>query len=207
MKAAHMRTMTFHSRKNIPALSGAPSPSGFTLLEVMIYLMIIGILIMPIISLVLTSSRFVQELDSSGKIMERNRSVLHRVETELREAIRTSIVISNPERRIIFRQASGYDGNAIVPGDEIAFRFRITDDEIWNGKDDNGNGIIDDGILIRRNRTTGEQLILCSGIDMQNSGFVLNGDAVTVTLSNTGFISRGNTTWTVTSSLDVYPYN
>lgn len=180
---------------------------GFTLQELAIYVVLLAILGTPVVTMVLVSTRHISEIDATGKIRERNRVTLFRIDSELREAIATTLSVSNSGRTLTFSLANGFDGTAVVVGDSIEYSFELATGESANGLDDNGNGLADEGVLVRRNLTALEEAAVCGGVDISASGFAVSGIAVTVNLTSVAIAQRANSDFTVAGSVAVYPYN
>ena len=74
-----------------------------------------------------------------------------------------------------------------------------------NGVDDNGNCMADEG-QIRRSDSTGTSHLICGGIDVQNSGFAVNGTGMTITVSSYGAMRTG-APFSLTKTTSVFPRN
>jgi len=179
--------------------------AGFTLIEVMIYIVILAILGVPLVTLVLASARATTENDVFNKIEERNRTALYRVERELRRGISGTTGVTNGGLTLTFTSTIGFDGVAPIPGPVVSFNFVIADGETANGLDDNQNGIADEGQL-ERTDTTGLTYVVCGDIDLTSSGFVMNGLGATITAASFGAL-RGPDQFSLAKTMTVYPRN
>ena len=79
---------------------------------------------------------------------------------------------SNGGKTLQFTSTNGFDGTAPVAGPVIRYEIRLAPGESLNGLDDNGNGLIDESILVRVNTSIGEEVVLSSGINTSSSSFV-----------------------------------
>ena len=105
---------------------------------------------------------------------------------EVRRSITGNIVITNNGKTMSMTPATAFDGAGPVPGAPITFDMRVTSAEQVNGADDNNNGLIDEGEVVRTDTATGEQSVIAGGVDLVNSGFAMNGDGVATTISSFG---------------------
>jgi type II secretory pathway pseudopilin PulG len=183
--------------------------SGFTLLEVAIYVAIAAIMGGPIITLVVTSTKAVSQIDVTANLQERNRTALNAMQRDAREAIGTSLLVTSSGRGLRFTLGVDFDGAAVVAGDTIEYLYSLSPGEAaggLDGDDDDGNALADDGILVRRNLTTGEAVMVCAAVDMSASGFSLSGTAATINLTSIGVV-RGGAPLEVSSAVTVYAEN
>jgi len=183
------------------------SSGGFTLLEVAIYCAVLITVGAPLVSVVLTSSRATVENDTVARVEERNRVALFRIEKEIRRGLSGTFVIGNGGSSLTFTPTVGFDGTSIITGTNIQFTFRLDSGETLNGADDDSDGAIDEGELVRTDVATGTELIISGAIDVANSVFALNGSGVDVTVATTGSVDRRYGTFDVSRSLTVYPRN
>jgi type II secretory pathway pseudopilin PulG len=181
------------------------SGSGFTLTEVMIYVAVLAVVGMALVSVVLASTRSTEEHDTIVKVEERNRTAIIRIEREIRRSIAGTLVLGGFDRSIAFTAAAGFDGTSVVPGETVTFTFELANGEALNGVDDNGNGMADEGQL-RRSDSTGTSHLICGGIDVQNSGFAVNGIGITITVSSYGAMRTG-APFSLTKTTSVFPRN
>jgi hypothetical protein len=190
-----------------PRRRRAEGTAGFSLLEVAIYLLLLVMIGAPILAAVLTSSRATKENDAFCKVEERNRTVLTRLEREVRTCISGTPAVSNSGRTLTFTSAAGFSGTGPINGPVISFTFQTTSAESLNGADDDGNGLVDDGELVRNNLGTGESVTISGGIDLANTGFALSGSGVTISVGSFGSLDRRYGTYSALKSVTVYPRN
>ena len=187
--------------------SSRSEPWGFTLLEVSIYATLLILLGTPLVSVILVSTRSTTENDTINRVNERNRAVLVRIETDVRECIRGSPVVADFGKSLTVTSVAGFDGTNPIPGPAIRYTFQPSPGESLNGADDNGNGLADDGQGIWSNVATGETIIIASGIDVLSSSFSLNGSAVNINLTSFGSMPPRNDVFGVTRSVMSSPRN
>ena len=180
--------------------------AGFTLLEVSVYITIVLILGAPLTSIFLVSTRSTQDNDTFNKVKERNRTALFRVETEFRKSIGGTATIIDYGRGLTFTSTAGFDGTTAIPGPTISYTFQMDPAEAWDGMDNNGNGLADEGRLVRRNATTGEEVVICSQINVSNSGFWLMSEGLYIWLTSFAPLSQGGV-YSVSRYMTIYPRN
>jgi hypothetical protein len=179
---------------------------AFTLLEITIYVTILVSLGVPLTSVVLSSIRSTTDNDVIQRIEERNRSALGSIERELRRCMSGTVSITDSGRTISITPAIGYSASAVVPGNRLSFAFTPVATETVNGADDNGNGLVDEGQLVRTDVATGEQVVINSSLRVSACGFSRTGLGVTVTVTSVGRLVMGDT-YSVTKSETLYPRN
>ena len=178
---------------------------GFTLLEVSIAIAVLALLGIPLVSIVLASTRTTSENDTFSKVEERNRTALFRIEKELRKGMTGTPTIANAGKDLVFA-SSTFNGTAAVAGANIRFFFSVAPGETLNGADDDGDGLIDEGTLIRRDESTGVQTTVCGNINVAGSSFALNGTGVMITVASFGTIPGGNS-FSLSKTMTVYARN
>ncbi len=160
----------------------------------------------PLIS-VLVSSRGVAENSTMHQVAERNLISLNRVTQEVRIGLSNSVVVGNGGKSLTFTRPDSFDGTNIVPGSAIRYEFLLSPDEVANAADDNGNGLVDEGRLLRTNLTTGEVVSLCENLSPAQSTFTWDTTTVTMTVANIGQLSSANSFFGITMSLAMVPRN
>ncbi len=181
--------------------------SGVSLVEVMVYVALIVILGGPIAFTVLTSTRSTADHDAFNKIAERNRVARFRFAQDGRNAELSSITVTNGGTNVVFTFPDQLVGGAFVAGDMIRYEFSLVPGEQSNGIDDNGNGLADEGRLRRINLTQNEVVGVCEGLDLTNSGFALNGNRLSITVTTQGVMGSDKNAHGVTRTTDVRPRN
>ena len=160
-----------------------------------------------VVDLLLVTTRATNENDVINRAAERTRIALRKVERSLRSSLADTVDIQNTGSVLVFTLPDGYDGAAVIPGDSIRYTFALAQGESNNGADDNLNGLVDEGQLVRENLTTGESFSICSDLDLNESLFALNGGSVVVTVVSQGFVPSRGATYELTRSVTVTPRN
>lgn len=197
-----------------PDLAGISHPprrcerrSGLTLIEILIYTVILVILTIPLVSVVLVATRAMAESDVINRLTERNRVILFRVAQDVRESMVGTPAIGGGGSTLTITLAAGVDATGVVPGHTIRYELVPEKGEAVNGGDDDGDGLADEGDLLRRDLTDGTLVPIASEISLADSSFTLNGTAVTVQISNFGRLRKAEDTFQVTRSVTANPRN
>jgi hypothetical protein len=79
---------------------------------------------------------------------------------------------------VLFRQVVGLNGTVAVWGDQNRLGFEYESDEDDNGVDDNGDGLVDEGLLVLTRDVGGveRRLVLCRGVSELLEGETADGD-------------------------------
>lgn len=158
---------------------------GFSLVEVMVAIAILGILIVVVYSILGGSHRSFTTGVRLGDLQERARIVLDRMANELRLSaapqISTSTVNGAPS--IAFRVNEGFSGGQITWSTTIAYRFEFEPGELDNGLDDNNNKLIDEGMIIREK--DGQKVVLTRDVLKGGVAFSVSGDRIEIQLTLT----------------------
>jgi hypothetical protein len=196
-----------------PAFRAAGRPArtaGFTLVEGALYMALAGVIGGPIAVLVVTSTRTVAEIDVTASLQERNRVAISGVERDVRDAIASTVLVTDAGRRLVLTLSAGYDGWNVIPGDAVEYRLDLSAEEAaggFDGDDDDGDGLADDGVLIRRNLTSGAQAVLSGGVDLSASTFARSGSAVMIQMTHFGGAAASGSAFSVTSAMVAHPEN
>jgi len=154
---------------------------GFTLLEVSIYFAVLAIIGIPLVQIVLTSSRGTVEHDTFSKVQERNRTALHRIEKDIRGAIKSTVLASGTT--LTFDTAIDGTTSGPVTGPTITYEFK-------------NSTLYKDGVPV------------CGMIDVSKSNFTSVGTGVVVQLTTTGRLAADpKDSFVVTNSETIYPRN
>ena len=180
---------------------------GLTLVEVLVYLALTIVLTVPLLVVTLASSRSSSEGLTLVRVLERNRSAFNRVIEEFRYSIAGTAVISGGGKILQFTKQKGYDGASPIPGSSISFEIRLDPKEALNGKDDDQDGLIDEGKLVRVDKSTGKEIVLTETLNYAASSFGANGNKVSITMTSMGGANGKNTTGNVQLSATVTPLN
>ena len=159
---------------------------GSLLLELSIYLAIVGILGVPIALVCLRASRAYAEGDVLIGMLERNRTTLRRIELDFTQSLSGTASVTDAGKTLRFTLPGVFDGAASEPGDVIQFKIETDTGETANGVDDNGNGIVDEARVVRTNVTRNESVTIAASFDANASGFAANGGTVQVSLGTIG---------------------
>ena len=187
--------------------SGARKRAGFTLIEVVYYTAILSVFLIPIVSVLLASTQAVADHDVLGKVHERNRATLFRLMRDIRGAMAATVSITGSGKVLSFAAPLAFNGVGMVAGPTITYRFEIASQETLNGRDDNNNGLVDEGQLVRTNEQTGETAVIAGGINLQESLFQTDGSGVSVTLANMGMLADRTSSLKVSRSITAHPRN
>jgi len=183
------------------------SNRGMTILEIMIYCVLVAIVTIPLISVSLVSSRSSAEGSMFVKIQERSRSTLQRLSDEYRSALAGQTTVSANGKVLRFTSDGGFNGTTTVAGPVIRYEIRIDPAETANAKDDNRNGLVDEAIVVRVNETTGQQVTIASALSYQDSSFAVNGTGITLDLTTFGYSHGTNKVSLVQNACTIYPQN
>lgn len=171
------------------------------------YTGILFLLGIPLVSAVMVSTRSMTESDVFNRLAERNRVVLYRVARDVRKSIVTSTVIGGGGTTLSFTQVAGVDATGMLPGENIRYELLPAAGETVNGIDDDGDGLVDEGSLVRRNLTTGEVVTITAEVNVVGSSFALNGSTVTATIATFGRLRNAGDVYEVSRSVNVNPRN
>ena len=146
---------------------------GVTLLEVVIAASVLSIALILAFSATDTVNRAttagVQYSGASTKALK----VLDRFAEDVGDASLGTVVIDAPDgdRQVSFQRVLGYDLDAdtVRFGTPITYRWEVDRGEIENDADDNGNGVVDEGRVVREQ--DGISMILAR--DISKDGFVV----------------------------------
>ncbi len=126
------------------------SRSGFTLLEAVIGLAIFTIVVGVAVSVALTSGRSFESQMQQYSIEQAGRRALDRLSSEFRHASMSTIspqpLVDSP--RIEMQKVFGYQGGAALLGPLTTLEFQLVPDESPNNADDNGDGRVDEGLIV-----------------------------------------------------------
>jgi len=195
------------ARTSVTFIEASRGVLGFSLIELAVYINLVVLLGVPLIMITLTSSRSSSEGSYLMKIQERNRSVVDRIIEEYRLAKKGTTTISNGGLTLRFTSDGGFNGTTTIAGPVIRYEIRMGTGETANLKDDDHDGLIDEGTVVRVDETTGEQLTLSDGINTQNSFFAANGTGIQVNLTTFGHVPTTSISSEVERSVSVYPQN
>ena len=78
--------------------------AGFSLVEVMVYTVLVALIGVPIVGALMTGSRFARESDAIAKIQVANRSALYRIDEDFSDAVASSVKATSTE--VVFLEVS-----------------------------------------------------------------------------------------------------
>ena len=173
--------------------SGGPRCAGLTLIEAAVYLALVGVIAAPLVSATIVSVRGISERDAVGRTEESNRVILFRLASDLRQVIASSVVVSADGKTITFQEPAGFNDTGVLPGATVSFEVRLAPGETGNGADDDGDTLIDEGLLVRREMTTGTEIVVAENLSYAASGFAaVDENAVSISVTSLGKYRRGD---------------
>ncbi len=133
--------------------------AGLTLIEIAVASAIFGLVMGMVFWVILAGQRQVEADAPRAEIQNRARGILDRIAGDLRKAGLGTLTPPNPvdSSSISFQVVGGYDPDSeTVTYDPkvIQYRFEPSATDPVNGADDDGDGLVDEGKLVRQ--ATGE---------------------------------------------------
>ena len=184
--------------------------AGFTFVEMMIGVVILTIIAGTIAVVSKTGTGTFRSSVANESVNGKLRRAIQRIAKELSGSA-TSTLVPTPfaplgSSSLTFQQATGYENGAAVWGPSVQFQFEYAPQELDNGVDDDGNGLIDEGILVRIENpgaANESRTLICTGVseyaldeipnglddngdgfvDERGVAFALDGDALTVRIT------------------------
>jgi len=152
------------------------------MVEMMIVTVVFVILMGTFAVVSVTSHDTFQESSSSSAVDQSLRQALIRVSSELR-VIAGSRMNPDPAdqfgvAQIDFRQAVGIAGGKIQWGENTRLGFEYAPGEVDDGVDNDGNGLVDDGVIVLTRDLGGpnqQRAVLCTGVREGVLGDPVNG--------------------------------
>ncbi len=127
--------------------------SGCTLLEMMVGLTLLTVLLGIVIMTMQRGSAAYRRSASNSSLDAKVNRALSRLARELVDAGGASFAPDPTpplgSATLDFQRPVAWAGGAIVWGPTVRFVMELAPGEIDNGVDDNGNGLIDEGVLVR----------------------------------------------------------
>jgi type II secretory pathway pseudopilin PulG len=180
---------------------------GATLVELMIYLAVMAIVGVPVVMVTVSLSRASAEGDMTTVIQERNRSAIQRIVSEYQESLKGTTTIAPDGMSLQFTSNGGFNGTTAIAGPVIRYEIRIDAKETVNGKDDNGNGLSDEGTLVRIDKSSGQEVVLTNTVKTSASSFAANGQGATINLTTFGTTAKAKEETAITRSISLVPRN
>ena len=130
-------------------MNGHDRNHGFTLLEVVIVAALVVLIFGETIYMSLRIENHLGDEVTRLTIDETAKRVARRVATELMQAYPSSVTPSvlDGDELVQFQKVIGYSGGVEL-GPVNSIQFQLATGELDNGQDDNGDGRIDEGILV-----------------------------------------------------------
>ena len=131
--------------------------AGFTLIEIMISVMVLGILVVGIYSVLASSQSLYVTGVTRQEIQDRVRRALNEISLDLRQASAGSgaaitfdtITSSAGDQSVVFSICTGFAAGVPTWSAPITFSTIVGDGETDNGVDDNRNRMIDERKIVR----------------------------------------------------------
>lgn len=166
----------------LPRHASSPAASGYTILEVAFASAIALGLLFAIATTTRQASRAYEEGQSRARLVAAAHQALDRIAVELDTARFDSLdpvgtLVGNGSATITFTQAAGYGGGAMNWTAPVSISFQLERDELNDGLDNDGNGLVDEGqIVLVRNVGQADQttVVLCHGVRSLLQGEVAN---------------------------------
>ncbi len=123
---------------------------GFTLLEVIVASGLLALVMGNAVVLSLNVEDHLSHDVIRLTVDETCNRVVNRVSEQLRQAYPSSVdpTVLDDSATLTFRKVTGYSGGTVQLGPEHGFEFQPATGESDNGQDDNGDGRIDEGVLV-----------------------------------------------------------
>ena len=159
---------------------------GFTLIEVVISAGILAIMMVVVYALLASSTRSFQQQSVQVWLDGNARDQCDRISRELLDAGRSTLFPLNPNNSttLSFQRVTGFTGGALVYGPVIQYSWVLDPAETDNGVDDDGDGLVDEGRLIR---TEAGQTVILIRDALQEDGLqftrLAGQDSVNITLT------------------------
>jgi prepilin-type N-terminal cleavage/methylation domain-containing protein len=165
--------------------------SGFSLIEVMVVTVILTIVIGGIFEILHSGLTTYNEGSIMTEVQTHARRIMDAVAGEIQGAGVSTLYPVPPATgtgtdTIDFQIASGYSGGSVLWSDVITIAFEYETGESNDCVDNNGNGLIDEGVVTRTVTPaagTPQTRILGHWVKEGGLAFNLNGDLLTITLT------------------------
>jgi prepilin-type N-terminal cleavage/methylation domain-containing protein len=141
--------MTIYPRTPRRIAGPSDRQRGFTILEVTITVTMVAVMLGAASIVVLKSENYLAEQIQQLLLDQTGRNVMNRLSEEIRQAYPPSVlpVLIANSNSLQFQKVTGYAGGAPVLGATVTLGFELAPYELANGKDDNGDGRIDEGFV------------------------------------------------------------
>ena len=169
-------------------MGAAKLRSGTTLIEMAIALSMLSGILLVTIGVLRASNASYSKTIAQTRVDEEARRLVQKVGQEIAFAGITcdswNFADAVPLNTITFTRCIGYDTHtdSIIWGPAIYYEMRLASGEYLNGYDDNGNGLADEEILVRR-EGAGEEVIMGGNIIGSESSFSRQSTRVTIAIT------------------------
>jgi type II secretory pathway pseudopilin PulG len=171
--------------------------AGFTIVEIVIAVLIIVMMSGVVVRVSDSGSGAYRTGVTVADLDARTARALERIVREISAASAATLDPPDPAGgdRIAFQLPVGEQGTAVVWSDPVRYAVELAPGEILNGADDNGDGLVDDGVLVRiENPGLDERrIILARGVARLLAGELPNG----VDDNGNGLVDEGGFSLTV----------
>ncbi|MEE8467231.1 MAG: prepilin-type N-terminal cleavage/methylation domain-containing protein [Planctomycetota bacterium] len=154
--------------------------AGFTLVELVITVFIIGILSGAVTQVLLGGSGAFRMGVTVADLEARTARTLERMSREIAAADADTMNPADPAggNWVEFTTPTGTVGKTILWGPRLRYRVELAPLELNNGVDDNNNGLVDEGVLVRIEDFGGpneRRVVLARGVAEFLEGEIANG--------------------------------
>jgi hypothetical protein len=156
--------------------------AGFTVLELLFTVVLMPTFLISA-TLVLSSSR--KAFSAAQEAAALQAKVDRAASRVAREMLSTSLGVLVPDpdgdlgaNTLTFRNPMGLTGDVIDWGDQITLGFEYDTGEVDDGLDNDGNGLVDEGILVLTRDPGGadeQRVVICRNVSEFAEGEILNG--------------------------------
>ncbi|MBI2901588.1 MAG: prepilin-type N-terminal cleavage/methylation domain-containing protein [Planctomycetes bacterium] len=157
---------------------------AFTLIEVMIATAILAVVVVMVYAMLKSSTDAFAAGGRRAGLNKQARDLLDRLAAEIADAGVSTLQppFPNGATALTFRRNTGYTGGAITFGAPITYAFAYEPGEYDNGIDDNQDGRVDEGRLVRT-ENNGDSVILSRDIAEGGITFTQAGNTVRIVLT------------------------
>jgi len=180
---------------------------GFTLLETLIVSVCLAVILLGIGAMMTTSRTSFSQGATQTDIQNQIRWAIGKVAQEMKQAVDTTISVqggTNPT--LTFQKNVGWNGAAVQLGGITTFQFQYTPGEVNDGLDNNSNGLIDEGMLVRTEAGM-PNTIITEWVREGSVAFTLAGNLLTIQMTLERPIAGGQTLLNETISTSIYINN
>jgi prepilin-type N-terminal cleavage/methylation domain-containing protein len=157
--------------------------AGFTLIEVMITSSLVGLVVSAILGLGMSGTSVFRSGSSRANLDAASQRAMERIVAELTTAGKGKLAPlatgANGETSMLFQQAIGVTaGKTDWTPLPLSLDWELETGELDNGIDDNGNGLVDEGLVVLTRDAGGpnpDRVILCRWVRSYLEGEVPNG--------------------------------